>query len=228
MTMSGLALALQACAFTAGAAAGAAGTEALHEEGYEITSPIKKHDKEKKERDERESDHQMDAYELRDSVDLIKAGYSASMADALARYKGGDPIFFYTWTPNWTVGLLEPGKDVVWLQVKETLLPPDQAALKDAAMVKGVTGCAGDPCNMGMPANDIRPVVNSEFLDANPAVRALLENVRIPVQDIFAQNAEMNQGADSADDLERQATEWITANQGKVDSWLAEARAAAG
>jgi glycine betaine/proline transport system substrate-binding protein len=81
---------------------------------------------------------------------------------------------------------------------------------------------------MGMPANDIRPVVNSEFLDANPAVRALLENVRIPVQDIFAQNAEMNQGADSADDLERQATEWITANQGKVDSWLAEARAAAG
>jgi hypothetical protein len=56
MTMSGLTLALQGCAFTAGAAAGAAGTEALHEEGYEITSPIKKHDKKKKDEDERESD----------------------------------------------------------------------------------------------------------------------------------------------------------------------------
>ncbi|MEX0759815.1 MAG: glycine betaine/L-proline ABC transporter substrate-binding protein ProX [Tistlia sp.] len=170
---------------------------------------------------------QMDAYELRDSVDLIKAGYSASMADALSRYNNGEPIFFYTWTPNWTVGLLKPGRDVVWLQVEETRLPDDQADLVDAATVAGVEGCADDPCNMGMPANDIRPVANSEFLEANPAVRALLEEVRVPVQDIFAQNAQMNDGADSAEDLQEQAESWIADNQDKVDGWLESARKAA-
>jgi len=44
VTMSGLALAMQACAFTAGAVAGAAGGEALEEEGYELESPIQKDD----------------------------------------------------------------------------------------------------------------------------------------------------------------------------------------
>lgn len=171
--------------------------------------------------------YQMDAYKLHDSIDLIKAGYSASMADALGRYKNGESIFFYTWTPNWTVGLLKPGKDVVWLQVKDVKLPPEQADLVDAATVKGVEGCADDPCVMGMPANDIRPVANSEFLDNNPAVRKLLEDVRVPVKDIFAQNAEMNDGADSPQDLEKQASQWIADHQEEVDKWLADARKAA-
>ncbi|MEX2126081.1 MAG: hypothetical protein WD795_19480 [Woeseia sp.] len=42
VTMGGLTLAMQACAFTAGAVAGAAAGEALEEEGYEIESPIQK------------------------------------------------------------------------------------------------------------------------------------------------------------------------------------------
>jgi glycine betaine/proline transport system substrate-binding protein len=43
------------------------------------------------------------------------------MADAVARFKEGK-LFFYTWTPNWTVGLLKPGKDVVWLKTKSIKL----------------------------------------------------------------------------------------------------------
>lgn len=35
---------LTACAFGAGVAAGAAGTEILHEEGYELDSPIEEKD----------------------------------------------------------------------------------------------------------------------------------------------------------------------------------------
>ena len=54
-----------------------------------------------------------DAYGMRDHVDLIKADYSPAMADALARYKNGEPVFFYTWTPNWTVNVFKPGDDVV-------------------------------------------------------------------------------------------------------------------
>jgi glycine betaine/proline transport system substrate-binding protein len=40
--------------------------------------------------------HQLEAYELEDAIEPIKAAYSASMADAMGRYQGGEPIFFYT------------------------------------------------------------------------------------------------------------------------------------
>src|SRR5690606_26733399 len=67
--------------------------------------------------------HHMSAYGLDDYVNPIQAAYSASMADAISRYEQGQPIFFYTWTPNWTVGMLKPGEDVVWLEVSEPNLP---------------------------------------------------------------------------------------------------------
>ncbi len=172
-------------------------------------------------------EHHLDAYDLRDHVNSIKAGYSASMADALGRYQNGESIFFYTWTPNWTVGVLEPGKDVVWLTVNEANLPEDQKNLEDATTMSGVTGCVADPCNMGWPANDIRPVANKEFLENNPAAAKLLEEARIPIGDIFAQNARMNDGEDSEEDLQRHAKEWIADNRDMVDQWLEAARKAA-
>ncbi len=173
-------------------------------------------------------EYHLDAYGWREHFNPIKAGYSASMADALGRYQNDEPIFFYTWTPNWTVGILKPGEDVVWLQVEETKLPEDQAHLADATEVADLAGCRGEqPCNLGWPANDIRPVANGAFLEENPAVRVLLENARIPIEDIFAQNAEMNEGADSPEDLERQAREWLEENKGQVGEWLDAARAAA-
>lgn len=176
---------------------------------------------------EKDISFQLKAYGLEDTINPIKAGYSASMADALGRYKNGQPIFFYTWTPNWTVGLLKPGKDVIWLQVKDVKLPPEEKDLVDAATVKGVEGCADDPCVMGMPANDIQPVANSAFLKENPAVRKLLEEVKVPVKDIFVQNAKMNDGADKPEDLQKQAAAWIEANADSVKKWLDDARAAA-
>jgi len=170
--------------------------------------------------------HQLDAYHLRDHIDPIKASYAASMANALGRYKEGKPIFFYTWTPNWTVGVLKPGKDVVWIEVDHPDLPADQKALEDKTTVAGVTGCVEDPCKMGWPANDIRPVANKAFLKKNPAAAKLLEVVRIPIQDIFAQNAKMNAGEDSKSDIKHQAEAWIAAHQSEVDKWLNEAAAA--
>jgi len=172
--------------------------------------------------------YHFDAYGWDDDFNQIKAGYSASMADAVGRFENGQPIFFYTWTPNWTVGVLKPGEDVVWLQVKETMLPEEQRDLADATVVEDLVGCRGEqPCNLGWPANDIRPVANSAFLEENPAIRSLLENVRIPIGDIFAQNAKMNAGEDNPEDLQRQAATWINENQGQVDEWLQAAREAA-
>ena len=62
---------------------------------------------------------------LGDFINPIQADYSASMADAVSKYKNGKSILFYTWTPNWTVGALKLGKDVVWIEVhtvKQNLL----------------------------------------------------------------------------------------------------------
>ena len=168
-------------------------------------------------------DHHMNAYDLHDHVNLIKAGYSASMADAVAAYESGEHILFYTWTPNWTVNELVPGEDVMWIEVPEVNLPEDLMDLADAATLEGVEGCVNDPCMLGFPANDIVPVINSAFLAENPAVGALLEAVEIPLTDIFAQNAAMNEGDD---DIEAQAAQWIEDNRAAVDGWLETARAA--
>ncbi len=172
-------------------------------------------------------EHHLDAYDLRDHINPIKAGYSASMADAVAAYEGGENILFYTWTPNWTVNELAPGEDVMWIEVPEVNLPEDMADLEDAATLEGVDGCVADPCTLGFPANDIVPVVNSEFLSNNPAAAKLFEVASIPLPAIFAQNAEMNAGADSAEDIANQASTWIENNRDTVDGWLEEARAAA-
>jgi glycine betaine/proline transport system substrate-binding protein len=140
------------------------------------------------------------------------------MADALGRYRQGDPILFYTWVPNWTVGILQPGEDVVWIEMPN--------ATEDTT-VAGVEGCVNDPCALGWQANDIRPVANNDFLNENPAIRAVLEEARIPLDDIFAQNAKMNEGEDSPEDIQRHASEWIANNQDLVDGWLEAGRQAA-
>lgn len=171
-------------------------------------------------------EHHLDAYGLRDHIDPIKASYSASMADAMGRYQQGQPIFFYTWTPNWTVGMLEPGKDVVWITVDKANLPADQKQYEDATVVKGVKGCVADPCNLGWPANDIRPVVNSKFARDNPAAAKLFEVMSIPLADIFAQNARMFEGEDSKEEIQRHAEQWIKDHQEQVNGWLEQARQA--
>ena len=171
-------------------------------------------------------EHQLDAYGLRDHVNPIKAGYSASMADAIGRYEDGKPILFYTWTPNWTVGLLKPGRDVVWIGTPFPALPDEQKKYEDMTTVEGVEGCVADPCEMGWPANDIRPVVNKDFLEENPAAATLFRVARIPLQDIFAQNARMFEGEDKPEDIRRHAREWIESHRKTFDSWIEKAEAA--
>ncbi len=76
-------------------------------------------------------EHHLDAYDLRDTVEHIQGDYSPLMGNLLERYEAGEPILFYTWTPNWTVGALKPGDDVIWLQVPFPALPsgdPEQEA----------------------------------------------------------------------------------------------------
>jgi glycine betaine/proline transport system substrate-binding protein len=154
------------------------------------------------------------------TIEHVQGEYSALMVDTLARFERGEPVLYYTWTPNWTVGALVPGEDVVWLEA------PSPEAVD--TVVEGVTGCVTDPCEMGFPPNDLQVVANNEFLGENPAAAALFEVIEISVGDINAQNLKMIEGENTQADIERHAEEWIEENRDVVDGWLEEARAAAG
>ena len=146
---------------------------------------------------------------LGDFINPVKADYSASMADVVAKYKNGKPVLFYTWTPNWTVGALKLGQDVVWIEV------PYSATKKVA-----VSNATKSKINMGFGADDIRPAANSDFLKANPKVKKMLSKASIPLADIAAQNMKMNAGEKSERAIKKHAKEWIKANQSTFDSWI--------
>jgi len=171
--------------------------------------------------------HHMDVYDLEDHINPIKAGYSASMADALGRYQSGKPIFFYTWAPNWTIFKLKPGKDVVWINVPEIKPTEGQKAQADRLTVSGIEGAVTDPVKLGFIVADIRIVANKQFLEKNPAAKKFFQVFTLPLGDINAQNTRMENGEKSAEDIQRHVNEWIAANQEKWNGWLEAARQAA-
>jgi len=169
------------------------------------------------------TEHHLEEYGLNPTVEVLAGEYSPLLAETIGRYKRGQSIFFYTWTPNWVIGKLIPGKDVVWLPVPFPSLPDGQQHLESDSLVASVPGCQDDPCSMGFPPSDIRVVANKDFLKNNAAVRRLAESVVIPLEDINAQNARMIDGEDDDDDIRRHAREWIHRNRGMVDNWLTKA-----
>ena len=165
-------------------------------------------------------DHHLEAYGLGGTVEHVQGAYSPLITETFARYQAGQPVLYYTWTPNWTVGELVPGVDVIWLETPFPSLPEDQASGLDRTAVAGLAGCASDPCEVGWPPNDIRVVANSDFLEANPAVRTLLEQVVIPLEDITAQNTLMVTEGGDPDDIVAHAKDWLDANAGLVRGWI--------
>ncbi|PLY01961.1 MAG: proline/glycine betaine ABC transporter substrate-binding protein ProX, partial [Desulfuromonas sp.] len=119
--------------------------------------------------------HHFDVYGLDDYVNPIKAGYSASMADTIARYNAGEPVFFYTWAPNWTIGKLKPGKDVMWINVPKIIPREAQKPGVDRMTVSGIEGAVTDPLKAGFVVSDIQVVANKEFLKKNPAAKKFFE-----------------------------------------------------
>ena len=98
----------------------------------------------------------------------MQGAYSPLITETIDRYHAGQPVLYFTWTPNWTVGELEPGREVIWLETPFPSLPADQIAFLDRTAIAGIPGCANDPCQVGWPPNDIRVVANSGFLENKP------------------------------------------------------------
>ena len=171
-------------------------------------------------------DFHMETYGLQNDINVLEASYTAMFADVLARFNSGEPVLYYTWTPNSTTVDLPPGEDVVWINVPETVPTPEQEALVEAMSVSDVMGAVSNPLEMGFPANDILIAANNEFLAANPAAEALFAQIEIPLEDIASMTARINEGEDSDDDVSAMAAEWLSTNQEVIDGWLAEARSA--
>jgi glycine betaine/proline transport system substrate-binding protein len=169
----------------------------------------------------------MKVYHLENDINPVKASYEAGMASALAAYKNGEPIFFYTWAPNWTIFKLKPGKDVMWINVPKIIPKESQKSAVDRMTVKGLKGAVTDPIKLGFVVSDIRIVANKKFLKANPAAKKFFEEFTLPLEDINAQNTRMNEGEKSQADIERHADQWIAKNKATWDGWLADARKAA-
>jgi len=146
---------------------------------------------------------------LDEFINPVKADYSASMADAISKYKNGKSILFYTWTPNWTVGALKLGEDVVWIDIPS----------KNSKAVK-IPNATKSKINLGFGADDIRPAANVDFLKANPKVEKFLKKASIPLSDVASQNMLMNQGEKSERAIKKHAADWIKANQSTFDSWI--------
>ncbi len=171
--------------------------------------------------------HHIEVYELADHVNVVEAAYAASFADALARYRNGQPVLYYTWTPNFTLFEMAPGTDVVWINVPEIIPNEAQQGNEEFMTVSDVPGAVSNPLDMGFVAADIQVVANNDFLAANPAAKALFEQVTVSLDDISAMTALINQGMNSDSDIAQIAQVWIALNRTTVDGWLEEARAAA-
>lgn len=163
-------------------------------------------------------EHHLDAFGLRDAITHNQGSYSAIIADTIARYRQGEPIFYYTWTPYWVSGVLVPGKDVVWLQVPFSSLPGER---------KDVDTSLPDGSNYGFQANSQRIIANRAFAEAHPDAAKLFSIMRVSSNDISAQNLRMRDGEASAKAINRHANAWIKANQKKFDAWIEAAMAAA-
>ena len=169
-------------------------------------------------------EHHLNSYELQKTVEQVQGNYPELMQTTIARYEQGLPVLFYTWVPNWTVGTLIPGKDVVWLEVPFASLPTSQKQLDNQTTITDLFGCNSQACNLGFPPNDIKAVANQEFLQANPDVKKLLELIQIPLEDINTQNSLLLASNYQTEAIHRYARQWINNNRELVDLWLAAAR----
>ncbi len=156
-------------------------------------------------------EHQLDAFKLRDTVAHRQGSYSAIIADTITRFKQGESVLYYTWTPYWVSGVMVPGRDVIWLQVPFSALPGERSDV-DTALPDG--------SNYGFQANTQRIVANRAFVDANPSAAKLFSIMQLSNNDISAQNLRMRDGEKSAKDIARHSDAWIKANQATFDGWI--------
>jgi glycine betaine/proline transport system substrate-binding protein len=167
---------------------------------------------------ERTINHHMKVYKMEDHIQQDKGQYFAIMANTIARFKEGKPVFFYAWTPAWMLSVLKPDVDVVWIEVPFTSLPEEHTH-QDTTLADGR--------NPGFKAETSYVLANRKFSQENPVATKFLSSVKIPISDLNATAFKIHKGEKTPEHIKRFAEEWIKKNQAAFDSWLDKARKAA-
>ena len=173
-------------------------------------------------------DYQLEDFGLMDTVQSVRAKYEPLLAETFSRYRQGEPILFYTWSPSFVTQVLVPGEDVVWLPIPRDSAP-ESVSVPNGHLVEGVVGCAGDApsCRMATGSWNWEIAANRDFLAENPVVETLVSTVQWPLQTWSNWEGEMKEdNSDRA--IERIAATWIEENRETYEGWLETAKAAAG
>lgn len=160
-------------------------------------------------------EHQLDAFKLRDNITHNQGEYSAIIAETIAKYKKGEPILYYTWTPYWVSGVLVPGRDTVWLQVTHSAHPNGG----DTKLPNGA--------NYGFNVNSMKIVASHHVGKNHPAAAKLFEIAKLSVNDVSAENMLVSKGENKTSDVKRHADAWIKSHQETFNGWIEAAKAAA-
>jgi glycine betaine/proline transport system substrate-binding protein len=165
---------------------------------------------------EKRIEHHLDAYGLRNTVRHVQGEVALLQAEVLRLHKEGQPVLFFTYSPQWLSQVLVPERDVVTLTVPFTSLPP------------GMTGSTTlpDGRNVGHVVNNIYIMTRKDFAQQHPAAARLFALMKIPVADVNEQNHRIYLGEKSLEQVRGHADAWIQKNKAQFDSWLAEARRA--
>lgn len=159
-------------------------------------------------------EHQLDAYDMRGTVEHNQGEYSALIADTIANYKTDKPILYYTWTPYWVSGKLVPGKDVVFLQVTHSANP-------NTSSTKLPNGA-----DYGFNVNNQKIVANASMREKHKDIAKLFDIIKVDVNDVNGENMLMANGQNKEKDIARHTQMWLKNNAAKVDAWIKEAKAA--
>jgi ABC-type proline/glycine betaine transport system permease subunit/ABC-type proline/glycine betaine transport system substrate-binding protein len=166
-------------------------------------------------------DHHMRAYNLQQTVSILKGQYTVLLADVITRYRQGKPVLYYTYEPFWLGSVLKRDIDVVWLEVPFTAYPESFGGItaEDTSV---------DGKNLGLLQDVYRVVGNRKFLEQNPVAKQFFDQVRIPVEDMIAISVMVNkEGKDKPQDMRQQAERWVEGHRALVNTWLDNARRAA-
>ena len=173
-----------------------------------------------------------------DNIAQVTDFYDDMFDRAVANIGAGVPTVIFTWAPSAYIAQLPPGGDVYWLGMENILddsNPADQPNGQDHNQ-RGFDGTGGyapisadqcpsaadEPsgqCKIGWFAPDIQITANKDFLDANPAARALFEAVKLSVVEVSQINLAVSGGSSPAS----QAVKWVAENRDLVDQWLTAA-----
>ena len=165
-------------------------------------------------------DYHIDEYGLSDTVEQVQGKYVTLLADVISRYEQGQPVLYYSYTPFWLQNVLSAGEEVVWLEVPYTSLPEGQGD----DLTEADTTVDGQ--NLGFAVQDQMIVANQPFVNNNPAAAKFFELVKVPIEDVNAQNQLIREGEDSPEQIRDHAESWVEENRSQFDSWLEEAQSA--